>query len=256
VKLVARAYLALLLLFLLGPAAVVAFDSINSATSFPSPFERATLRWYAALAGHPEFLDALLVSALIAVAAAGIATVGGFLAVLALRRMPPALREGVATALVGPLLVPEIVVGLAVLQVARLAAVPLGLGLLIGTHAVFVLPVALRLVLAGVARLDPGLEEAARSMGAGPVRAAWLITVPLLRPSLLASFVLSMVLSFVNLPLSMFLTTAQTATLPVIVFAYMESRIDPMVAAVATLVMLFATAAALAVNRLAKVRLA
>ena len=58
-----------------------------------------------------------------------------------------------------------------------------------------------------------------------------------------------------NLPLSMFLTTARTATLPVTVFAYMESRIDPLVAAVATLVMLFAAAAAVAVNLLSRVRL-
>ena len=74
-------------------------------------------------------------------------------------------------------------------------------------------------------------------------------------PSLLGGFVLSAVLSFVNLPLSMFLTTAQTATLPVIAFAYMESRIDPMIAAVATLVMMIAVTIAIAIDRLLRIRL-
>jgi len=250
-----RLYLGLLLLFLLGPAGVVAVDSINSATSFPSPFEHLTLRWYAALADHKEFIDAFGVSVLVAAAAATCATLAGFAAALALRRLRPGVRDAGVTVLIAPLLMPEIVVGLAVLQVAQLAGVPLGLGVLIGTHAVFVLPVAVRLTLAGLARLDAGVEEAARSLGAGALRATWLVTVPLLRPSLAAAFVLSCVLSFVNLPLSMFLTTARTATLPVTVFAYMESRIDPLVAAVATLVMLFAAAAAVAVNLLSRVRL-
>ncbi|MGI4951504.1 MAG: ABC transporter permease [Janthinobacterium lividum] len=249
-----RLYLGAVLLFLLGPAAVVAVDSVNSATSFPSPFEHATLRWYAALADHPEFTDALGVSLVVAAAAAASATLAGFLAALALRRLRPGLRDAGVTMLMGPLLVPEIVVGLAVLQMVQLAGVPLGLGVLIGTHAVFVLPVAVRLVLAGLARMDASVEEAARSLGAGPLRVGWLVLVPLLRPSLAAAFVLSCVLSFVNLPLSMFLTGASTATLPVVVFAYMESRIDPLVAALATLVMLFAAAGAVVVNLLSRVR--
>ena len=253
-KVAGRLYLGALLVFLLGPAGMVALDSFNSATSFPSPFEHVTLRWYAALADHPEFIDALGVSLVVAAAAAACATVAGFAAALALQRARPILRDAGVTVLMGPLLVPEIVVGLAVLQVVQLAGVPLGLGVLIGTHAVFVLPVAVRLVLAGLTRMDASLGEAARSMGAGPVRAAWLVTIPLLRPSLAAAFVLSCVLSFVNLPLSMFLTAARTATLPVVVFAYMESRIEPMVAAGATLIMLLAAAAAVAVNLLSRMR--
>ncbi len=241
--------------FVLGPAAVVVFDSVNSATSFPSPFEHATLRWYAALADHPEFTQGFIVSMAVAVAASCLAGIAGLLAALGVRRMRPGLRGAASTALLGPLLVPEIVAGLAVLQLAQLAGAPLGYGVLIGTHAAFVLPVTARLLLAGLQRLDPGVEDAARSMGAGPVRTAWLVTLPLLRPSLVAAFVLSAVLSFVNLPLSMFLTTPRTATLPVLVFSYMESRIDPVIAAVATLVMLFAVGAAIVLDRVLKVRL-
>ena len=250
-----RAYLLLLLLFILGPALVVAIDSFNSATSFPSPFESFTLRWYGAIGDHPEFWDAFLVSLVVAVAAAAIGTLCGFLGAYALVRLPPARRNAVATLLTSPLLVPEIVVGLAALQLASLSHIPLGIPLLVAVHSVFVLPLATRVILAGFSRYDLGLEEAARSLGASPRRVVLLVTLPVLRPTLAAAFVLATILSFVNLPLSMFLTSAQTATLPVILFAYMESRIDPTIAAVATLVMVAAAATAFAVDRVLKVRL-
>jgi putative spermidine/putrescine transport system permease protein len=236
--------------FILAPAGFVLVDSFNAATSFPSPFEGATLRWYADLAGHGEFLDAAWVSVELAFVAALIASVAGFLAAwgLASGRIP--FRDIIATALMGPLLVPELVVGLAILQIISLMGLKLGLPVLIAAHAVFVMPLALRLVLAGFSRFDFALEEAARDQGARPWQVLWWVTLPLLRPSLIAGFVLSAVLSFVNLPLSMFLTTARTSTLPVIAFAYMESRIDPMIAAVASLVMLIAAGIAFGVDRL------
>jgi putative spermidine/putrescine transport system permease protein len=169
--------------------------------------------------------------------------------------MSPARRNAIATMLTSPLLVPEIVVGLAALQLASLSGVPLGISLLVAVHSVFVLPLATRVIMAGFSRYDLSLEEAARSLGASPRRIVLLITLPTLRPVLAAAFVLAAILSFVNLPLSMFLTSAQTATLPVILFAYMESRIDPTIAALATLVMIAAAATAFAVDRLSKVRL-
>ncbi len=252
---IGRAYLSVVMLFLLAPAGFVLADSFNAASSFPSPFEGATLHWYAELRNHMEFLDAAWISLKLAVAAAAIATVAGFLAAYALARNTSPRRNLIATALMGPLLAPELVVGLAILQLVGLLGLPLGLPILVAAHAVFVLPLATRLSLAGFSRFDFALEEAARDLGASRFRVLRHVTLPLMAPSLLAGFVLSAVLSFVNLPLSMFLTTAQTATLPVIAFAYMESRIDPMIAAVATLVMIAATAIAIAIDRLLRMRL-
>jgi putative spermidine/putrescine transport system permease protein len=254
-KYLAYGWLTLVMLFILAPAGFVVFDSFNSATSFPSPFEGATLRWYAALADHPEFLDAAWTSLELAVSAAAIASIAGFLAAwgLASGRVPA--RNAITTALMGPLLVPELVVGLAILQIVGMLRLSLGLPVLIAAHAVFVLPVTLRLSLSGFSQFNFSLEEAARDLGASRWQTLVHITLPLLRPSLLSGFVLAAVLSFVNLPLSMFLTTAQTSTLPVIAFAYMESRIDPMIAAVATLVMVSAAAITFAVDRLLRFRL-
>jgi putative spermidine/putrescine transport system permease protein len=230
-------------------------DSVNAATSFPSPFEGATLRWYSDLYEHGEFLRAAWISVQVALAAATLASVAGFLAAYGLAHGKLRGRNVIVTALMGPLLVPELVVGLAILQMIGLAGISLGLPVLIAAHCVFVLPLTLRVVLAGFSRFDFDLEEAARSLGGSRFQILVFVTLPLLKPSVLAGFILSAVLSFVNLPLSMFLTTAQTATLPVIAFAYMESRIDPMIAAMATLVMVVAASVAVCVDRILRVRI-
>jgi putative spermidine/putrescine transport system permease protein len=252
---VGRLYLVLVMVFVLAPALVVLVDSVNAATSFPSPFEGATLRWYADLSEHGEFLQAAWISIQVALAAATLASVAGFLAAYGLAQGKLRGRNVIVTALMGPLLVPELVVGLAILQMIGLAGISLGLPVLIAAHCVFVLPLTLRVVLAGFSRFDFDLEEAARSLGGSGFQILVFVTLPLLKPSVLAGFILSAVLSFVNLPLSMFLTTAQTATLPVIAFAYMESRIDPMIAAVATLVMVVAASVAVCVDRVLRVRI-
>ena len=243
------------MLFVLIPALVVAFDSVNSATSFPSAFEHATGRWYAALLDQTEFLQAAWVSAEVALLAATAATAAAFLAAYVLSRQRPRGRDAIATALMGPLFVPEIVMGLAILQLAGQLDLPLTLPVLVAAHTVFVMPFVFRLVLASFSRFDFNLENAARSLGAGPLRTLWRVTLPLTRPSLVAGFALAAIMSFVNLPVSMFLTTPRTATLPVVVFAYIESRIDPLVAAVATLVVVLAAVVTIVLDRVLKIRI-
>jgi putative spermidine/putrescine transport system permease protein len=251
-----RLYLALIYLFVAGPAAIIVVDSFNSATSFPSPFESLTLRWYAAILKHDEFLAAIRVSALVAASSAAIATGLALPAAYALVRHRLRGRNAIATLFMGPLLVPQIVMGLAMLQLLNLGGIVLGLGGLIAVHAVYVMPFTLRLAMAGFARFDFALEEAARSLGAGRLRALWHVTLPLIRTSVIAGFTFAFILSFVNLPLSLFLTTPRTATLPIEMFAYMESRIDPLVAAVGALILLAAVAATLTLERVFRLRIA
>ncbi len=251
---IGRAWLWLTLLFLLAPVLILVVDSVNSATSFPSPFETLTLRWYEALVRRQDFLDGGLRSLEVALLAAAIATFASFLAAYGLSRAPLRGRHVIATALMGPLFVPEIVLSFAILQITGLLGIRIDLMTMSLTHAVFVMPFVLRLVLAAFSRFDFNLEDAARSLGARHAQALRHITIPIVRPSLVAGFMLSAILSFVNLPVSMFLTTAGTATLPVAMFAYMESRMDPMIAAAATLIVVLAAAATLLLDSILKVR--
>ncbi len=252
---VAWIILGLVYLFILIPAAIVIFDSFSSATSFPSPFESATLHWYRALFDHQEFLASIRVSVFVAAMAASAAVVLGFLAAYALVRRPVKGRDAIQTFLYGPLLVPQIVIGLAMLQILSFARLRISLVYLIIVHTVYVMPFAMRLVMTSLSRFDFSLEDAARSLGAGHLRGLWHVTLPLVRTGLIAGFLFAFILSFVNLPLSLFLTNSRTATLPVVMFAYIESRIDPLVAAVASLIVIAAVVFTLVLERIFRLRL-
>ncbi|MGQ0662409.1 MAG: ABC transporter permease [Pseudomonadota bacterium] len=254
-KLAGRLYLALVYLFVVAPAAIILVDSFNSATSFPSPFESFTVRWYAAMFRHQEFTASMRTSAILAAAAATLATLLAFPAAYALVRYPLRGKNALQTFFLGPLLVPQIVIGLAMLQLMGVAGIQLGLAGLIAVHTVYVLPFALRLAMTALAHFDFTLEDAARSLGAGPLRALWHVTLPIARTGLIAGFVFAYILSFVNLPLSLFLTNPATATLPIQMYAYMESRIDPLIAAIGTVLVFAALATTLTIERGLRLRL-
>jgi putative spermidine/putrescine transport system permease protein len=235
-----RGYLFLIYVFLLGPLGFIVFSSLNRATSFPSAFEGLTFQWYAAILNHEEFIQSAATSAMVAAVAALLATFVSFLAAYGMARRRSGENATVTGILTIPLLVPQIVMSLAILEFASAIGVGTGMASLVAVHAVYVLPFALRLVMTGLARFDFSLEEAAASLGAGWLSTWRRVTLPIIRPSLVAGFTFCFVLSFVNLPLSLFITDARTATLPIVMFSYIESRLDPMIAAVSTAIVLIA----------------
>lgn len=253
--LLGRLYLIAVYTFVLAPMAVIVLMAFNSATSFPSGFEGLTFRWFAALADQPVFGAATLKSLYIGLLAAAISTLIAFCAGYALYRWRWRAEGGITMMLSLPLLVPQIVMSLAMLQFGEALGVGTTRTGLIAVHAVYVLPFALRLVMGGFAQFNPALEEAAISLGASRLRVWYEVTLPQLRPNLVAAFCFCFMLSFVNLPLSMFLTNPETATLPTVMFAYIESRIDPMMAALATLIIAVAIATTVILDRWLKVRL-
>ena len=106
--------------------------------------------------------------------------------------------------------------------------------LLIG-HTVLMLPYAVRVTGASLALADPFVEEAARGLGASPLRAFFTVTLPLLRPGIFSAALLSFVTSFNNVPLSLLLQSRDFRTLPVTMLDYVQQSYDPMVAATSTI---------------------
>jgi putative spermidine/putrescine transport system permease protein len=247
-------YLAAVYIFIIGPVLFIAATSLNTAGSFPAPFEGLSLRWYRAILAHPQFITSAWNSALIATVSAIVATAAAFLAAYAMRRRRTRESVLLSTLLASPVLVPQIVISLAFLQFAGLFGLGTGLLSLIAVHTVHSLPFALRLVLTGLARFDFSLEDASLSLGGGRIATWREITLPLLRPNLVAGFTFCFILSFVNLPISLFLTDSQTTTLPLVMFAYIEARIDPMLAAIATIIVAVACAATLILERFLNIR--
>jgi putative spermidine/putrescine transport system permease protein len=249
------AYLALIYLFVLGPMAFVLASSFNTETSFPASFEGVTLRWYAEILNHDEFLSSAWTSARVAMTSSGVATVTAFLAAYAMTRGNKRESAWLSATLAAPLLVPQVVLSLGMLQLASVIGLGGGFWWLVAVHAVHNIPFALRLTMTGFARFDFALEDAATSLGAGRLATWREVTIPILRSSIIAGFTFCFIMSFVNLPISLFLADTRTTTLPVVMYAYIESRIDPMLAAVSAILFVFACATTLILDRNFRIRL-
>jgi putative spermidine/putrescine transport system permease protein len=145
----------------------------------------------------------------------------------------------ISTMLLAPITVPGIALGLAVYIVLVSIDEQTGsafTGSLTGlvlAHVMITTPWVVRLCLASLATHDRTAEEAAASLGAHPLRVIWRVTLPAMRPGIIAGALFAFVISFENLELALFLTSPGITTLPVAVLQYLEYHIDPMVAAVA-----------------------
>jgi putative spermidine/putrescine transport system permease protein len=254
-QIVSSAYLAFVYLFILAPMVVVIVGSFNSAIAFPSAFKSFTLHWYSALLKYSEFVSSLWVSIRVGVAAASLATVVGIPVALLLTRTEFRGKEAVNAFFMTPMIVPQIVLSLALLQLFSLARIRLNEITLICAHTVFVMPYVLRALVASLQFINPSLEEAALNLGASRWQTFLHITLPLIRSGITAGFILSFIMSFINLPLSLFLSTPARTTLPVRVFAYMESRLDPLVAAIGGLTIFVGAGLSLFLERVLKIRL-
>ncbi|MFZ1087712.1 MAG: hypothetical protein WAN75_00335, partial [Xanthobacteraceae bacterium] len=119
-----------------------------------SAVRRTHVQWYRAIFAHSEFIHAARTSALVGTISAALGTVAAFLAAYALRRRGKRENVLLNAALVSPILVPQVVISLAMLQFAALFQLSGGLPSLIGVHTVYALPFALRLIMVGLVRFD------------------------------------------------------------------------------------------------------
>jgi putative spermidine/putrescine transport system permease protein len=132
---------------------------------------------------------------------------------------------------------------------------PLGLvatwpGLALG-HLVVVLPFVVRLMTTSLKALPPDTSEAAATLGAAPWRGFLLVTLPMALPALVASATLAFLVSFDETVISLFLVGPRLVTLPIALFRYTESRTDPLVAALAVVLIVVSAVVVLLVDRIA-----
>lgn len=219
------------------PILFVVATAFTSERTLRFPPQGFSLRWFEAALGYAPFTQALVSSLQLALIATVLALLVGIPATLAIHRGRLPGKGLVEALFLSPLIVPELVVGLALYQQLvigfRLDNFPV---LLIG-HTVLMLPYAVRVTGASLALADPALEEAARGLGASPLRAFFTVTLPLLRPGIFSAALLSFVTSFNNVPLSLLLQSRDFRTLPVTMLDYVQQSYDPMVAAMATLIL-------------------
>lgn len=225
--------------------------------SFPP--EGYSLRWFAAIASNDRFVSGFMLSLELAAIATGIGLCLGLPAALCLSRFRFRGREAVSSLLILPLVVPGIVLGIALyvfhveLEIATGLPIVGSLGGLIAGHVLIVIPWTVRLVTASLAGLDRSIEEAAQSLGADRLTTFRRVTLPLIRPGVVAAVLFGFVSSFGNLEMSLFLVGPGRTTLPIAIIQYLEWKIDPTIAAVSVLQIVLIAAAMLITDRFVRI---
>jgi putative spermidine/putrescine transport system permease protein len=230
------AFVALTYVLLLAPLAIVVAVSFGASPTMEFPPTQATLKWYRAFFDSTEFVRAFFkVSLVLGVAAAIVASLLGVLAAVGLVRFRFRGREALEAFFMAPLFIPEILFGAALYLVnARLGIKPSMTSLLFG-HVVICTPYVIRNVMAGLIGLDPRLEEAAMSLGASPIQAFVKVALPLIQSGILSGFIFAFIISFSDINLALFISSADSTTLPVYIFNLLLFEGDPSTAAASTL---------------------
>jgi putative spermidine/putrescine transport system permease protein len=237
------------ILFVLGPLAFVVLVSLTPLNYISLPTTGISLRWYAQLAQNGDLLSAGGNSLVLAVGSSIAALLLGSSAAVASARWRFMLLQPLRLFATAPLLVPMVMSGLALLAFsASTGWQNQALRNYVG-HIAITLPYVFRTVSASLAGFDPNQELAARNLGATPLKAFVLITLPQLGPGVAAGALFAFIVSFDNVGLSIFLNGAQFQTLPVQLFTYASYSNDPMVAAASVAMIAVSVLAIAAVER-------
>jgi len=229
-----KALNAVIIIYLLAPILVVVATAFTT-TAYPVfPPEGFTFRWFEKFLASREFVESIKVSALLATSSTLIAAILGTSSAIALTRFPIPGKALISALLLSPILFPTIVLGLALLVFSTRIGLSGTFLNLVCAHVILITPFVIRMVMVSLARFDPAIEEAARNLGAGRWRTFFLITLPLIRPGVLAGSVFAFILSFDELVVTLFLTAPGLQTLPIRIYTYVEYSSDPTISAIST----------------------
>jgi putative spermidine/putrescine transport system permease protein len=226
--------------FLVVPLLVVVPVSFSSGLYLQFPPPGFSLHWYEDYFGDLQWIDATVLSVKIALCVVVLAVGIGLLAALVIVRMPFPGIGLVRTVLMTPLIVPSVVVSIAVYSVyVSFHLIGSFVGIVLA-HTILALPFTVVLLVAGFQRVDRHLEEASYTMGAGIARTFRRVTLPILRPSIFAAAIFAFIASWDEIIMVIFIGGGAGTTLPLRMFNYLRTEINPTIAAVSTLLLVFA----------------
>lgn len=239
----------LILLYLILPTFVIVPLSFSSERylSFPPP--GWSLQWYERLMTEADYAIALGNSVKIGLPAALLATILGTLAAVAIVRGQMRAKRALSLVIIAPLILPQIVLAIGLFPImARLGIIGSYASILIG-HAIVCMPLVFITVTAALRSYSPSYELAAMTLGANWWNTFWNVTFPMIRVGVVVGFIFAFTFSFDEIMLAIFLTSADTRTMPRLLWEQLNYQMTPTVAA-ATVVILSITLALIAIAAL------
>jgi len=238
------------MVLLLAPTVIVVIVSFTSGFSLRFPPPGWSLRWYVALADDWQLHFAAWNSLKVAFWTTILSVVLGVGAALAIARSRALSARILDQVFMSPLVLPALAFGLASLMFFTLLGVPVSpLTLVIG-HTIVCVPFVLRNAVASLQQLDTALLESSASLGASRWYTFRRITLPLIRPGVLAGAFICFMSSFDNVPVSLFLRDAATDMLPIRMWSNLEGSLDVTIAALSTVLIAATVVLVLLMERL------
>ena len=236
---------------LLAPTLVVVIVSFTDSFSLRFPPPGYSFKWYVALLDAWQLHFAAWNSFVVALWTTVTSVVLGVAASLAIARSPTLTARILDSLFMSPLVLPALAFGLAALMLFSLVGLPISALTLIIGHTVVCVPYVVRTTVAALAQLDTVLLESSASLGASRLYTFQRITLPLIRPGIIAGAFLAFMASFDNVPVSLFLRDARTDMLPIRMWQDLEGKLDVTIAAVSGVMILLTILALAAMERLA-----
>ena len=250
---IGKLLLASSLLLLLLPLVLVMIQSFNDVPQATvAGFRAFTLKWYDRVLFGGAYAASFWISVQLAAATAVLAIGLALPAAFALSRHRFRGLTALSAFWTLPLSLPHVAIGVGMLKLLQaFTAIPPFLGML-AVHVVLVLPFSIALLQASVEQLDKAQEDAAASLGASALsRFLWVI-MPGLAPGLVAAGIMSFLISFGEVTVTSFLTTARMTTLPVRIYAEASFSLEPTVHAVSAILIVVTVLLLMILNRLVR----
>ncbi len=231
-----KAHMGVLFAFLYLPLVVLVVLSFNDAQRSIQSWQGFTTRWYGEVFQDPELLGALGTTLLIAAVATTISVVLGTLLALGLERHT---RSSILdNAVYFPLLVPDLVLGIALLVFYSLLRFPLGIVSIVIAHAVWGIAFAAAIVRTRLRGFDRSIEEASLDLGVKEIPTFFRVTLPVILPGVVSAALVVFTLSVDEFVIAYF-TAGQAKTFPIQVYNMIRFGVTPAINAVATLLIGF-----------------
>ena len=223
------------------PLLCIVIYSFNG-SRFMGTWTSFSLKWYAKLFSDDIILRATLTSLKIASITATAAVIIGTMAAIVITRFRKFKGKPLFMGLIAaPLIMPDAVLGISFLMLfiamKKLIGIPTGNGIMTVciAHIVLTLSYVTMTIQSRLYNLDKSIEEAALDLGAPPIKVFFLITLPMIMPSIIYSWLLAFALSLDDVIISSFVSGPGATTLPMVIFSSLRFGISPEVNALATI---------------------
>lgn len=231
---VSRFYLAIILIFLYAPIAVLIVLSFNSSRSRVK-WGGFTLEWYEKLFSSHQIMEALSTTLILAFVSALIATVIGVAAAVGISAMSKRNYKIVMTFTNIPMLNADIVTGIA-LMLWFVNFIPLGFGSVLLAHITFNIPYVILSVMPKIRQMNLSIYEAARDLGANAVYAFFKVLLPQLKGGIVSGFLMAFTLSMDDFVITYFTKGAGVNTLSTMIYGEIRKGIKPEMYALSTII--------------------